>query len=70
MIALGAGALLAVAGLGGSLVLGLLAALVLVFSSAGLLTVSWRKGTGVQRRRVRAGPERLIGHSRHRAQLV
>jgi membrane-bound ClpP family serine protease len=61
-IALGAGALLAVAGLGGGLVLGLLAALVLVLSSAGLLTVSWRKGTGVRRRRVRAGPERLVGH--------
>jgi membrane-bound ClpP family serine protease len=62
VIALGAGALLAVAGLGGSLVLGLLAALVLVFGSGGLLAVSWRKGTGVRRRRVRAGPERLIGH--------
>jgi membrane-bound serine protease (ClpP class) len=62
VIALGAGAVLAVAGLGGGLVLGLLAASVLVAASAGLLTVSWRKGTGVQRRRVRAGPERLLGH--------
>jgi membrane-bound ClpP family serine protease len=62
VIALGAGALLAVAGLGGGLILGLLAALVLVLSSAGLLTVSWRKASGVARRRVRAGPERLLGH--------
>ena len=62
VIALGAGAVLAVAGLGGGLVLGLVAATLLVASSAGLLTVSWRKGTGVQRRRVRAGPERLLGH--------
>ena len=62
LVALGAGALLAVAGLGGGLVLGLLAALVLVLASGGLLTISWRKGSGVARRRVRAGPERLLGH--------
>jgi membrane-bound ClpP family serine protease len=62
VIALGAGALLAVAGLGGSLVLGLLAAVLLVVASGGLLTVSWRKASGVRRRRVRAGPERLLGH--------
>jgi membrane-bound ClpP family serine protease len=62
LVALGAGAVLAVAGLGGGLVLGLLAALVLVVASGGLLTISWRKGSGVARRRVRAGPERLLGH--------
>jgi membrane-bound ClpP family serine protease len=62
VLALGAGAVLAVAGLGGSLVLGLLAALIIVLSSAGLLTVSWRKASGVAHRRVRAGPEHLVGH--------
>ena len=61
-LAVGIGAVLAIAGLGGSLVLGLLAAFVLVLASGGLIAISWRKGSGVRRRRVRAGPERLLGH--------
>src|SRR5947209_15336362 len=61
-LALGIGAVLAVAGMGGSLLLGLLAALTLVLASGGMIAVSWRKGSGVRRRRVRAGPERLLGH--------
>ncbi len=62
VLALGAGALLAVAGLGGGIVLALLAAVAIVAASGGLLTVSWRKGADVRRRRIRAGPERLVGH--------
>lgn len=61
VIALGAGALLAVGGLGGGVVIGLLAALVLVAASGGVLAVSLRKGLAAHRRRVRAGPEGLIG---------
>ncbi len=62
VVALGAGALLAVSGLGGGIVLALLAAVAIVAASGGLLTVSWRKGADVRRRRIRAGPERLVGH--------
>ena len=62
VVALGAGAALAVAGLGGGLVLGLLATLVLVVVAGTVLAVSLSKGVAVRRRRVRAGPERLLGH--------
>lgn len=62
VIALGAGAILAVGGLGGGLALGVVTACLLVAASAGLLTVSFRKGIAVRRRRVSAGPESLIGH--------
>ena len=61
-LAIGVGAVLAIAGMGGGVLLGLLAAFVLVLSCGGLIALSWRKGTGVRRRRVRAGPERLLGH--------
>jgi membrane-bound ClpP family serine protease len=61
-IALGAGALLAVSGLGGGIALGVAAALVLVGASAAVLAFTLRKGIAVRRRAVRAGPERLIGH--------
>lgn len=62
VVALGVGAILAVAGLGGGLVLSVLAAVALVSLSAATVAVSVRKGAAVRRRRVRAGPERLIGH--------
>ncbi len=62
VVALGAGAVLAVAGLGGGVALAVIAALVLVMAGVGMLTLTLRKGLGVRRRRVRAGPERLIGH--------
>lgn len=62
VVALGAGAVLAVAGLGGGFALALIAALVLVMAGLGMLTLTLRKGLAVRRRRVRAGPERLIGH--------
>jgi membrane-bound serine protease (ClpP class) len=62
VVALGVGAVLAVAGLGGGVALGVVAALLLVSVSAAALLVSVRKGLGVRRRRIRAGPENLIGH--------
>jgi membrane-bound ClpP family serine protease len=62
VVALGVGAILAVAGLGGGLILSALAAVALVAISGATVGVSVRKGAAVQRRRVRAGPERLIGH--------
>jgi membrane-bound ClpP family serine protease len=61
-LAIGIGAVLAIAGVGGSILLGLLAALILVLACSGLIAISWRKGAGVRRRRIRAGPERLLGH--------
>jgi membrane-bound ClpP family serine protease len=62
VVAVGVGAVLAVSGLGGGLVLALITALLLVMSGLGVLTISVHKGMAVRRRRVRAGPERLIGH--------
>jgi len=61
VIALAAGALLAVGGLGGGLAAGLASALVLAFAGAGILALTLRKGIAVRRRRVQAGPEGLIG---------
>jgi membrane-bound ClpP family serine protease len=61
VIALGAGALLAVGGLGGGLALSLLIAVLLVASGVGVLALTVDKGLAVRRRRVRAGPERLLG---------
>jgi membrane-bound serine protease (ClpP class) len=61
-LAIGIGALLAIAGMGGSILLGLLAALILVLACSSLIAISWRKASGVRQRRVRAGPERLLGH--------
>jgi membrane-bound ClpP family serine protease len=62
VVALGAGAVLAVAGLGGGVVLAVVSALVLVAAGLGVLTLSLKKGLAVRRRRIRAGPERLVGH--------
>jgi membrane-bound ClpP family serine protease len=61
VVALGAGAVLAVLGLGGGVVLGVLAALLLAGAAGGVLAVSVGKGAAVRRRRVRTGPESLIG---------
>jgi membrane-bound serine protease (ClpP class) len=60
--ALGVGAILAVGGLGGGLALALVVALATVVASATVVGISVRKGVAVRRRRVRAGPERLVGH--------
>ncbi len=62
VVALGAGAVLAVSGLGGGIALGIVSALVLVAAGLGTVVFSLRKGIAVRRRAVRAGPERLIGH--------
>lgn len=62
VVALGAGAVLAVAGLGGGFALGVVVSLVLVTAGLGMLTLTLRSGLKVRRRLVRAGPERLIGH--------
>src|SRR5437868_13094781 len=61
VIALGAGALLAVGGLGGGLALSLVIALVLTAGGLGVLGLTVSKGIAVRRRRVRTGPERLVG---------
>jgi membrane-bound serine protease (ClpP class) len=62
VIMLGAGAILAVSGLGGGIVLGVLVAVLLAAVGIGAVGVSLSKGMAVRRRRVRAGPEGLIGH--------
>src|SRR5580700_6266059 len=62
VIALAVGALLAVMGLGGGLALGVLSALVLAGAAGGVMFLTVGKGLAVRRRRVRAGPESLIGH--------
>lgn len=62
VIALGVGAMLAISGLGGGVALGLITALALVAVAGTVLSVSLRKGIAVRNRRVRAGPEGLIGH--------
>src|ERR1700760_4345278 len=62
VVALGAGAVLAVIGLGGGVVLAVVAALLLAGAGGGGGAGSVGKGVAVRRRRVRAGPESLIGH--------
>lgn len=62
VVALAVGAVLAVSGLGGGIVVGLLAALLLAAAGTGVVAISVRKGLAVRRRRVRAGPEHLVGH--------
>jgi membrane-bound ClpP family serine protease len=61
VVALGVGAVLAVLGLGGGVVLGVVAALLLAGTAGGVMAVTVGKGVAVRRRRVRAGPEGLIG---------
>ena len=62
VLALGAGAVLAVLGLGGGVVLGVVAALLLAGAAGGVLALTVGKGVAVRQRRIRAGPESLIGH--------
>src|SRR5438105_2371471 len=62
VLAVGAGAVLAISGLGGGLAVALITAFLLVAIGTGVLAVSVSKGMAVRRRRVRAGPEGLIGH--------
>jgi membrane-bound serine protease (ClpP class) len=61
VIALGAGAVLTVAGLGGGLALGLITALLLSAITVTALAITLKHGAAVSRRRVRTGAEGLIG---------
>jgi membrane-bound ClpP family serine protease len=62
VLALGVGAVLAVIGLGGGVALAVVSALLLAGAAGGVLAVTVGKGVAVRRRRIRAGPESLIGH--------
>jgi membrane-bound ClpP family serine protease len=62
VIALAVGAVLAVMGFGGGLALGVLSALLLAGAAGGVLMLTVGKGIAVRRRRIRVGPESLIGH--------
>jgi membrane-bound ClpP family serine protease len=62
VVLLGVGAVLAVSGLGAGVLLAALIAAVLVAIGGAVVALSVRKGVAVRRRRVRAGPERLLGH--------
>ncbi|HEV7177919.1 MAG TPA: NfeD family protein [Solirubrobacteraceae bacterium] len=62
VIAIGVGAVLAVSGLGGGLAVALISAVLLVAIGLGAVALSVTKGMAVRRRRVRTGPEGLIGH--------
>lgn len=61
VVALAAGAILAVGGLGGGLATGIVVAVLLAGVSAGMLAFTFRRGIAVRRRRIRSGPEGLIG---------
>jgi membrane-bound serine protease (ClpP class) len=61
VVALGAGAVLAVGGLGGGLATGIVVAVVLVGAAVGALAFTFRRGIAVRHRRIRSGRERLIG---------
>jgi membrane-bound serine protease (ClpP class) len=63
VIALAVGAVLAVAGLGGGVVLGLVTAFVLGTIGVGVVGLSVTKGAAVRRHRVRTGAEGIIGRS-------
>ena len=52
---------MAVGGLGGGLAVSLIVAVLLSLAGLGVVWVTVGKGLAVRRRRVRAGPERLIG---------
>jgi membrane-bound ClpP family serine protease len=62
VIALGAGALIAVTSLGGGIAAAVVAALLVVALAAAGLAVSLRKGMAVRRIRVRTGSEGMVGH--------
>jgi len=62
VVAMGAGAVLAVSGLGGGVALGVAVALIIVAVGAAVVGVSVHKGLSVRRRRVSAGAESMVGH--------
>jgi len=61
VVALTIGTVLAVGGLGGGLLLGVVSALVVAATASAVLAVTLQKAGAVRRRRVRSGPEGLIG---------
>ncbi|MBV9464854.1 MAG: hypothetical protein JO206_01635 [Solirubrobacterales bacterium] len=61
VLALAAGAVLAVSGLGGGLILGIVSALVLATVASCVVVLSVRKGAAVRRRRIRTGSEGIVG---------
>jgi membrane-bound ClpP family serine protease len=60
-LALGAGALLAVSGLGGGIVIALVLAVLLAAVGAALAAVAIREGKRAHSRQIRSGPEALVG---------
>jgi membrane-bound serine protease (ClpP class) len=62
VIALAVGSVLAVAGLGGGVALGLVSAFVLSVVGVGVVALSVTKGAAVRRHRVRTGTEGIVGH--------
>jgi membrane-bound ClpP family serine protease len=62
VIAVAAGAVLTVSGLGGGLALGVITALLLSIATVTVLALTLKHGAQVSRRRIRTGAEGLIGH--------
>ncbi len=62
VILLGVGAVLALSGLGAGALVAALIAAALVAAGTGVVALSVRKGLAVRRRRIRTGPEGLLGH--------
>jgi membrane-bound ClpP family serine protease len=60
--AMAVGAVLAISGLGGGLLAGLLAGGALAAAGVGVLTLTVKQGTLVRGRRVRTGAEGIVGH--------
>ena len=60
-LALGVGAVLAVSGLGGGIVIALTMAVLLAAGGFALAGVAIREGKSARRRRVKTGPEGLVG---------
>ena len=60
-LALGAGAVLAVSGLGGGIVIALIMAVLLTIGGLAFASVAVREGKVARRRRVRTGAEGLVG---------
>ncbi|HWF55670.1 MAG TPA: NfeD family protein [Solirubrobacteraceae bacterium] len=63
VVALAAGSVLAVSGLGGGLLLGVITALVLTISATVALGLVLRRGVAVRGRRIKTGAEGLIGRT-------
>ncbi len=62
VIAVAAGAVLTVSGLGGGVALGVVTALLLTITAVAVLAVTLKHGARVRGRRIRTGAEGLIGH--------